>query len=213
MIPLREMTVRWDTAEGRFVLRWPARGARGVEVVPVISSGVSPEGFVSFLVEIGRQGQQPLAWFPGFDVPDVDRRLAALHLRPGGALPPPLDLPPGPAGGAPSRPARAGDPDAEAAVFFARVQRWRRRHDLPRHVFLHTPDEPKPFFADLDSPLSADLLRRLLVPAEGAAAPALHVTEMLPGPDELWLADEAGRYAAEVLLHLSRTCGIGSSDP
>jgi hypothetical protein len=200
VIPLREMTVRWDRAEGRFILRWPARG---VEVVPVISSGVSPEGFVSFLVEIGRQGQQPLAWFPGFDVPEVSAwprftsgRVVLFRRR--------WIFRPGPAGEAPEPPGETGDPDAEAAVFFARAQRWRRRHALPRHVFLHTPQEPKPFFADLDSPLSTDLLRRLLLPTgEGGAPAALHVTEMLPGPDELWLADEAGRYAAEILLHLT----------
>jgi hypothetical protein len=202
VIPLREMTVRWDTAEGRFILRWPARGARGVEVVPVISSGVSPEGFVSFLVEIGRQGQQPLAWFPGFDVPGISvwprftsGRVVLFRRR--------WLFPPGPAGDAPEPPGETGNPDAEAAVFFARVQRWRRRHALPRHTYLHTPDEPKPFFADLDSPLSADLLRRLLLAKEGDARSALHVTEMLPGPDELWLADEAGRYASETLLHLA----------
>ncbi len=70
VIHLREMTVRWDSGAGRFVLR---READGVEVVPVISSGVSPEGFISFLVEIGRQGLQPLSWFPGFDVPGIFR--------------------------------------------------------------------------------------------------------------------------------------------
>ncbi len=26
---------------------------------------------------------------------------------------------------------------------------------------------------------------------------------MLPGPDDLWIADGRGRYAAELLLHLS----------
>ena len=65
VIPLRELTVRWASAAERFVLRW-ARG--GVELTPVLSSGVSPEGFVQFLVEIGRQGLQPLGcssrWTP-----------------------------------------------------------------------------------------------------------------------------------------------------
>ena len=69
-IALADLVVRWDAAAGRFVLRSLARGA---EVVPVISSGISPEGFISFLVEIGRQGLQPLAHFPGFDVPGVTR--------------------------------------------------------------------------------------------------------------------------------------------
>jgi hypothetical protein len=195
VIPLAELTVRWDSAAGRFVLRWAARGA---EVVPLISSGVSPEGFVSFLVEIGRQGLQPLAVFPGFDVPDLSRwprftsgQVVLFRRR--------WIFNPGEAPEA----SREGA-DAEAARFFAQAQRWRRARSLPSHVFLHTPAEPKPFYADLDSPLAVDLLRRALLPAEeGAAPPTLHVTEMLPGPDEMWIADERGRYAAEFLLHLS----------
>jgi hypothetical protein len=195
VIPLTGLTVRWDSAAGRFVLRW---AARGVEVVPLISSGVSPEGFVSFLVEIGRQGLQPLAVFPGFDVPGLCRwprftsGCVVLFRRRWIFTP----------GEAPEPPREGSDPDA--ASFFARTQRWRRARSLPRHVFLHTPAEPKPFYADLDSPLAVDLLRRALTPAaEGDTPPTLHVVEMLPGPDEMWIADERGRYAAEFLLHLS----------
>jgi hypothetical protein len=187
VVPLRELTVRWDSGERRFVLRWPARG---VEVIPVISSGVSPEGFVHFLVEIGRQGLQPLAVFPGFEVPGVSRwprfvsgKLVLFRRRwvfaPGETPEPPQE------GG-----------DAEAAEFFLRTARWRRDHGLPRHVFVHTPAEPKPWYADLDSPLSVDLLRRTL----GSSPTALHVSEMLPGPDEMWVRDGKGRYAAEFLV-------------
>jgi hypothetical protein len=102
-------------------------------------------------------------------------------------------------------PAQAADPDAAGALFFERCAAWRRRHQLPRHVFVHTPAEPKPFYCDLDSPLFVDLLRRLLTPAgeAGAAPPTLHVTEMLPEPDEMWVQDDRGRYASEFLLHLS----------
>ncbi len=199
VIPLREMTVRWDTAAERFVLLWPRAG---VEVIPVVSSGVSPEGFVQFLVEIGRQGLQPLGWFPGFDVPGLgcwprfrSGRLVLFRRR--WVFP---------AGEAPAVPAPAADPDAAGALFFARCAGWRRRHRLPRHVFVHTPAEPKPFYCDLDSPLFVDLLRRLLSPAGGAAAaaaPTLQVTEMLPAPGEMWAQDERGRYASEILLHLS----------
>ncbi|MFL6192853.1 MAG: lantibiotic dehydratase [Thermoanaerobaculia bacterium] len=197
VIPLGELTVRWDAASRRFALRW---AARGVEVVPVISSGISPEGFVSFLVEIGRQGLQPLAWFPGFDVPGISRwprftsgKLVLFRQR--WVFAP---------GEAPETPREGGDPEAAGAEFFARTVRWRRSHGLPRHVFLHTAAEPKPFYADLDSPLSVDLLRRTLTPAkEGGAPPALHVVEMLPGPDEMWVRDERGRYATEFLLHFS----------
>ena len=196
-IPLREMTVRWDGAAGRFVLRWPARG---VEVIPVISSGVSPEGFIHFLVEIGRQGLQPLAVFPGFEVPGVSRwprftsgRLVLFRRR--WVFAP---------GEAPEAPPEGSDPDAAGAGFFARVARWRQAHGLPRHVFFHTPAEPKPRHADLDSPLAVDLLRRALLPGgENAAPPTLHVVEMLPGPDEMWVEGAQGRYAAELLLHLT----------
>ncbi|HSS50484.1 MAG TPA: lantibiotic dehydratase, partial [Thermoanaerobaculia bacterium] len=197
VIPLTELTVRWDGTAGRFVLHW---NARGVEVVPLITSGVSPEGFVSFLVEIGRQGLQPLAVFPGFGAPGINRwprfksgPLVLFRRRWVFA-----------SGEAPEPPQESGDPDAAGAAFFAQTQEWRHTHALPRYVFLHTPAEPKPFHVDLDSPLAVDLLRRALTQSEeGAAPPILHVTEMLPGPDEMWIADERGRYAAELLLHLS----------
>lgn len=200
VIPLTELTVRWDTAAGRFALLWAAPHRESVEIVPLITSGVSPEGFVSFLVEIGRQGLQPLAWFPGFDVPGIARwpRFTSGHLvlfRRRWVFAP---------GEAPEPPQEGSDPEAAGAHFFARTQAWRRTHALPRHVFLHTPAEPKPFYTDLDSPLAVDLLRRAVTPAQEGAAPSiLHVTEMLPGPDEMWLTDERGRYAAEMLLHLS----------
>jgi hypothetical protein len=195
VIHLRAMTVRWDSAEGRFVLRW-ARG--GVEVVPVISSGVSPEGFVSFLVEIGRQGLQPLSWFPGFEVPGIARwprftsgRLVLFRRR--------WSFAPGEL------------PNVAESALFAWVARWRRRHGIPLHVFLHTAADPKPFHADLDSPLSVDLLRRAV-----SGDTALHLVEMLPGPDEMWVRDERGSYATELLLHLSgpgTKTGLKRRDP
>ena len=117
--------------------------------MPVISSGVSPEGFVSFLVEIGRQGLQPLSWFPGFDVPGIPRwprftsgRLVLFRRR---WIVAPGELP----------------ATADAALF-AEVARWRRQHGIPRHVFVHTAADPKPFHADLDSPLFVDLVRRAI---------------------------------------------------
>ncbi len=187
VIHLREMTVRWDSGTERFVLRWEPRG---VEVVPVISSGVSPEGFVSFLVEIGRQGLQPLSWFPGFDVPGINRwprfaagRLVLFRRRWTLALEKPPD---------------------EGAAFFVEVARWRRRHGIPRHVFVHTAADPKPFYADLESPLFVDLVRRAI-----SAETTLHIVEMLPGPDEMWVRDGRGRYAAEFLVHLSGPAGAG----
>jgi hypothetical protein len=199
VIPLRELAVRWDAEAGRFCLRWVPRG---LEVVPVISSGINPEGFVSFLVEIGRQGLQPLGWFPGFDVPDLpcwpritSGRLVLFRRR--WAFAP---------GRAPELPQEGSDPETAGARFFASTVRWRCEHGLPRHVFIHTSADPKPFYADLAAPLSVDLLRRALTSAAGAAPPilhTLHITEMLPGPEEMWVRDEQGRYATEFLLHLT----------
>ncbi|HVT17823.1 MAG TPA: lantibiotic dehydratase [Thermoanaerobaculia bacterium] len=214
VIPLADLVVRYDGAQGRFVLRWASRGK---EVVPVISSGISPEGFVSFLVEIGRQGMLPLSYFPGFDVAGVARwprftcgrvvlfrrrwvfsTAAAAGAGPPAPAPPavaPGPLPEGPAGAG----RRSGGPDEAAAGFFLEVARWRRAHGLPRHVFLCSEADPKPFYADLESPLFTELVRRALAAARGSA---LHVTEMLPGPDEMWVADRRGRYASEFLVHL-----------
>jgi hypothetical protein len=214
VIPLADLVVRYDGAQGRFVLRWASRGR---EVVPVISSGISPEGFVSFLVEIGRQGMLPLSYFPGFDVAGVARwprftcgrvvlfrrrwvfsTAAAARGEPAAPAAPaaaPGPLPEGPAGAG----RRTGGPDEAAAAFFLGVARWRRAHRLPRHVFVCSEADPKPFYADLESPLFTELVRRALAAARGSA---LHVTEMLPGPDEMWVADRRGRYAAEFLVHL-----------
>jgi len=185
VIHLRDMNVRWDSGAGRFVLR---REPDGIEVVPVISSGVSPEGFISFLVEIGRQGLQPLSWFPGFDVPGIARwprfttgRLVLFRRR---WIVPPGEL-----------------PEAADAALFAGVARWRRQHGIPHHVFLHTAADPKPFHADLESPLAVDLLRRAI-----SGDTTLHVVEMLPGPGEMWVRDERGSYATELLLQLSGPC-------
>jgi hypothetical protein len=193
-IPLADLTVRWDVRTRRFLLRSLARNA---EVVPVISSGISPEGFVAFLLQIGRQGLQPLALFPGFEVAGITHwprftlgRVVLLRQR--------WTFPPGTA---PEVPGDGGD--SSAAEFFARVARWRRASHLPRHLFLHTDDDPKPYYADLDSPLSAELLRRTLAPGADRPPPTLHATEMLPGPDELWVRDAAGRYAAEFLVQMS----------
>lgn len=75
---------------------------------------------------------------------------------------------------------------------YAGLRRWARGNGMPRHVFVHVAGEPKPVYADLAAPALLDNVARLV----RAAAPdaMVTVTEMLPGPDELWLADGAGRH-------------------
>ncbi|HEX5045252.1 MAG TPA: lantibiotic dehydratase [Candidatus Polarisedimenticolaceae bacterium] len=185
VIPLAALTIRWDSCERRFVLTWPETG---LEVLPVISSGVNPVGFISFLVEVGQQGLQPLGLFPGFSAEGVTHwpRFVAgkvVLFRERWIFP------------YSAWPAIAAD-EVDTVLHAAL---WRHRHGLPRHVFVHTSGEPKPRYVDLDSPAMVALLWRGLandVPAE------VHVTEMLPGPDEMWVQDEKGRYASEFLVHL-----------
>src|SRR5262249_1543471 len=67
-LPLSDLVVRYESGSGGVRLRSKSQNCDGL---PVISSGISSEGFISFLTEIGRQGIQPLAYFPGFNVDDV----------------------------------------------------------------------------------------------------------------------------------------------
>ena len=70
---------------------------------------------------------------------------------------------------------------------------------LPRHLFVKTPAEPKPFYVDQAAPqLVANLARAWRqLPADAE----LEIQEMLPGPEQLWLADGQGeRYTSELRL-------------
>ena len=201
-IPLADLIVRFDGARKRFVLRSRALDA---EIVPVLSSGVQPEGIVSFLVGIGMQDLLPVAFFPGFDGRGIVHwpRFAlgrAVLFRERWVFAP---------GEAPE-----GGRGLPEAAWFERVHRWRRRHRLPRHVFVASDRDPKPFYVDLESPLFVDRLGRALAAPPETAPPRLTVTEMLPGPSDLWLADAGGRYASEFLVQLAgRAAPAGRRPP
>ncbi|MFE9921917.1 lantibiotic dehydratase [Streptomyces sp. NPDC005774] len=86
------------------------------------------------------------------------------------------------------------------AARFVRARHWRRRHDLPRFVFIVSPTEPRPFYVDFDSPvyvtIFAKAARRLARKDPGAR---LKVSEMLPTPEQSWLTDDDGhRYTSEL---------------
>jgi hypothetical protein len=196
VVPLAELTVRFDSATRRFRLRWPRRG---LDVLPIVSSGINPEGLVQFLLEIGRQDLQPLALFPGLDVEGIGRwprfrwgRVVAFRRRwifPPGAWPDTRGL---------------GPLHHRRMI---EMSRWRRHHGLPRRVFAHTATDPKPFYVDLESPWLVELLARRLA---DSSETTLAVVEMLPEPDEMWVRDRAGRYAAEFLIHLRN---LGAAHP
>ena len=66
-------------------------------------------------------------------------------------------------------------------------------------------------------PLSAPASIWPIVPSTTYAPPplrlpppsALHLTEMDPGPDDLWLDGPEGRYASEFLVQLEHAGGTG----
>lgn len=84
---------------------------------------------------------------------------------------------------------------------FAAARRWMHMHGMPRFVFVKASVEDKPFYVDFDSPIYIDSLaktaRRTI--DDDAGAPVITVTEMLPNPDQTWLADTADRrYTSEL---------------
>ncbi|MFI6684264.1 lantibiotic dehydratase [Streptomyces sp. NPDC050485] len=78
---------------------------------------------------------------------------------------------------------------------FRAVQRLRAEHGLPRHVFVKFPQEVKPLYCDLDSPL---LVRQVSRMAKAAGDGRLVVSEMLPGPGSLWLTSSLGKVTSEL---------------
>jgi hypothetical protein len=95
----------------------------------------------------------------------------------------------------------ADEPDERERYLQARV--WVRRHGLPRHVFCRFTGERKPIYADLTSLASIDLIARGVrrCRREAGAGASVTVTEMLPDPNQTWLADRDGhRYTAELRM-------------
>ncbi len=87
----------------------------------------------------------------------------------------------------------------EANRFLA-ARRWARAHELPRFVFVKLPVEVKPCFVDFDSPVYVDIFSKLvrLTVETGGNELMINVSEMLPGPEQIWLVDADGqRYTSE----------------
>ncbi|WP_437806163.1 lantibiotic dehydratase [Sorangium sp. So ce1078] len=79
---------------------------------------------------------------------------------------------------------------------FLGARRWARRAGLPRLVFVRIPEEVKPCYLDLDSPVYVEIFAKLV-----RRASAVSITEMLPAIDEAWLLDAEGRsYTSELRI-------------
>ncbi len=100
---------------------------------------------------------------------------------------------------------------------FRAARRWARQTGLPRFCFYRTPAERKPCYMDWESPIYLDIFARLARAAGEAPAGEGRVTlsEMLPGPDQIWLSDAEGRrYTCEVrLVALEEAGGAAGSIP
>jgi hypothetical protein len=82
------------------------------------------------------------------------------------------------------------------------LERFRRRWQLPRWVFVSRDSGSKPVACDLESLRAIRLLERASLDAKSA----ILVVEMLPAPDKLLVADHAhhdgDRLVSEILLRL-----------
>jgi Lantibiotic dehydratase, N terminus len=75
-----------------------------------------------------------------------------------------------------------------------------RCRGVTRHLFAQSQAEAKPFYVDSNSPLLLRNLTRAIqrIERERPDEPFVEVTEMLPGPDDLWLSDgKRQRYTSE----------------
>ncbi len=86
-----------------------------------------------------------------------------------------------------------------APARYAAVRRWANTHGLPRRIFVRVPGEKKPAYVDFKSPVSVDLLVKMVRGAAGKEGAELSVSEMLPTPEQAWLTDTDGRrYTSEL---------------
>lgn len=92
--------------------------------------------------------------------------------------------------------------ETEAERFLG-ARRWADRLGLPRFVFVRNPYERKPFYLDLESPLSVDIFAREVRKAhdKSQGQASIRLSEMIPGPEETWLPDREGNlYASELRM-------------
>jgi hypothetical protein len=75
---------------------------------------------------------------------------------------------------------------------------WASRLELPERMFAHVPGERKPFYVDLASPHLVDVLVHAARPGE------VRLSELLPGPEQLWMRGEDGPVACELRLAMVR---------
>jgi hypothetical protein len=84
---------------------------------------------------------------------------------------------------------------------FLLARGFMRRHGMPRHVFVRSPYENKPFFVDFASPAAIEILARACRRAieKGGDEIRIGISEMVPEPEQCWLPGPGGeRYTSEI---------------
>jgi hypothetical protein len=74
---------------------------------------------------------------------------------------------------------------------------------MPRYLFVRTPNEKKPYYVDLDSPVYTEIFAKAVRIAQeaGIEDEFVIVTEMLPDPEHTWFFDADGnRYTSELRI-------------
>lgn len=93
--------------------------------------------------------------------------------------------------------------DKSEADRFISARRWARAHGVPRFVFVKAPIEVKPVYVDFDSPTYVNIFAKIVrrTKERGSTDSLITVTEMLPGPDQVWLPDaQDQRYTSELRI-------------
>jgi hypothetical protein len=96
-----------------------------------------------------------------------------------------------------ANPQRPSDAD-----LLVRAARLRAKLGMPRYTYVHAGSEPKPYYVDFASPLALRQVQQL-----AAVNDRLTFTEMLPGPDDLWLREGNARYCCEFRMTAFRYPG------
>jgi hypothetical protein len=82
----------------------------------------------------------------------------------------------------------------------AAVAGWARDHGMPRRVFVRMPDEPKPTYLDVESPVLARSFCRQIRRRAERPEQLVAVSEMLPRPEDCWLELGGERYTSELRM-------------
>jgi hypothetical protein len=75
---------------------------------------------------------------------------------------------------------------------------WARDHGMPRRIFVRMPDEPKPSYVDVESPILARILCRQIRRRTDRPDQFVAVSEMLPQPEDCWLELDGSHYTSEL---------------